>query len=208
MEHFYLNARAKMVTNQLMPDSVTDEHLLHAMAEVPREKFVEEKWQTVAYSDARIPQDEKRYLLSPSLFARMAQTAEITKNDKVLDIASGTCYSSIIFSKIAKEVVSLDCIKSLSMKGASLIKELAPSQHISLKISDLFSGAPEQAPFDVIFLNGAVDRTPESLLIQLKNGGRLISIEPEGKILYVVKYTNFAGKYNKQKLFETSAEFL
>jgi protein-L-isoaspartate(D-aspartate) O-methyltransferase len=200
-------ARKNMVANQVMPNRVFDKRILQAMLEIPRHNFLENKLQSLGYLDSRVSVGEGRKMLAPDVFARMLQECEIKEKDQVLDIACGTGYSTVIISKLAHSVIGVDPIKSLLITASELVKKLG-IKNISLKNSDILAGAPEQAPFDVIFINGALEKSAEMLLIQLKKGGRLVVIEPCNGVMKAVKYTNINGNYGKEELFDAYTDYL
>src|SRR5258707_4663093 len=99
--------RANMVAAQLRPNDVTNSRLRDAMLTVPRERFVPAAFAPVAYMEGEIPLGPRRVLLEPRAFAKLLQLANVGPNDRVLDIACGTGYSTAILSFLAAEVVAL-----------------------------------------------------------------------------------------------------
>lgn len=122
--------RRTMVDCQIRTFDVTDHAVIARFLEVPREKFVPIELRELAYSDIALkiraakPGGEARVLLPPMILARLVQGADVKPEDKVLDIASGTGYSTAILAELAKEVVTLN-----SEFGAHVDDKVQPCLH-------------------------------------------------------------------------------
>lgn len=198
---FYEQARINMVKNQVMTNRVFDDRILQAMQLLPRHLFVAEDVQEIAYSDARINIGEGRQLLAPDVFARMLQELAIDSNSKVLDIACGKGYSTLVIAQIAKRVIGLESSKVLATLAMDLLGKFV-KKNLSYKVGDLLAGAPEEAPFDAIMINGFLNAPSQTLLMQLKNGGSLVMIEKVEGIMKAVKYQNINNQYLRTELFD------
>lgn len=163
-----------MIKNQIMPSDVNNEEILEALQLVAREKFVPDNWKSVCYYDGSIPLSATRHILPPEIFAKMLKSSGINSNSRVLDVACGTGYSSSVISKMAKEVVGLESEQNLAFEAA---KNLSGSNNIFIKHGEILTGASESAPFDVIFINGAISAEPNKLIDQLADKGRLIYVK-------------------------------
>lgn len=207
MDYFTL-ARTNMVKNQVMPNHVNDERLLDAMFDTPRHMFLEGKWQQVAYSDGRLPLDEKRTMLSPNLQARMIQALELKGKETILDIACGTGYTTAILAQLSGYVFGVESISSLVVKAAHNITYLKHT-NVAIKNADLLEGIADAMPFDGILINGALESVPEKLLAQLKVGGKLIAVLkfPSG-LCKVVRFDRHANNIGKIELFDGYADLL
>src|SRR5689334_23246723 len=104
----YGRARRMMVDNQLRTSGITDWRILAVMTEVPREQFVPQDRQAVAYSDTVLPIGSNRYLAAPAPFARLVQLATVGPADTVLDVGAGTGYSSAVLAGLAQKVTALE----------------------------------------------------------------------------------------------------
>jgi protein-L-isoaspartate(D-aspartate) O-methyltransferase len=174
------HARTVMVDTQLRPANISDRKLLAAMGRIPREKFVPEARAAIAYVDIAQPLAQGgRQLASAVTFARLAQLAEISPDDFVLDIGCGTGYSTAILAELAGAVVGIDDDDALVEAANANLADLDIGNATILK-SDLAGGVPSEAPFDVIVFEGAVGAVPEALLAQLRDGGRLVAMITEG----------------------------
>jgi len=168
-------ARVHMVESQLRPAGVTDERVLSAMAAVPRERFVPETLQGVAYIDEDLPLGGGRHLMEPAVFARLLQAAAIKPTDVVLDIGPASGYSTAVLARLAAAVVAVESDAKLRDQATALLADLG-IDNAALIDGRLGDGDPEQAPFDVIVLSGAVDQLPPALCDQLADGGRLVAV--------------------------------
>lgn len=203
---YYEIGRVNMVKSQISVHGITDEAILNAFGDINRHAFVEGKFQKVAYSDARLPVSENRDLLSSAVFARMIAAAKINSEDVVLDVACATGYSTAILAKLAKSVVGLENNTDLATKAAHNI--IASHLHnVSIKNGEIIAGAPENGPYDVIMINGALDVLPENLVDQLKENGRLLYIKVISKHLhYATLCIKSSSGLIEEYLFDTWAK--
>ncbi len=168
-------ARINMVKNQILPGNVSQEAMVTVLFETPRHLFVPERLSAIAYTDENIELAEGRYFLPPLLFAKMLQLAKINKDTKILDVGCGYGYSSAVFSKIAKKVVATECDSALASKANLALNRLGYDNVIVIG-GKLPAGHPEGAPYDVIFINGAIEEIPQPLVEQLAGNGSIIAI--------------------------------
>ncbi|MDK1020671.1 MAG: protein-L-isoaspartate O-methyltransferase [Candidatus Hydrogenedentes bacterium] len=171
----YDTARANMVENQVRPNKVTDDRVLKAMAAVPRERFVPEKFAGIAYVDEDIAVSEGRYLMEPMVLARLLQAAAITAGDVVLDIGCATGYSTAVLARLADTVVAVESEAGLAEAAIALMTEL-DADNTAVVTGELAEGYAKQAPYDVIVLEGAVEEVPRALSDQLVEGGRMVAV--------------------------------
>ncbi len=183
-------ARSAMVESQIRPNRVTDRRLLAAMGTIERERFLPPSKRTFAYIDEDIPLSadnvaaNTRFLMEPMPFARMVQAAEISADDVVLDIACGTGYSTAILACLASSVVAIESDQALADAATRTLEEL-DVDNAAVVTGALNEGYAEEAPYDVIVLNGAVEHIPDTLCRQLKAHGRIVGVlgtGPAGEI--------------------------
>jgi protein-L-isoaspartate(D-aspartate) O-methyltransferase len=170
--------RANMVATQLRTNDVTDARLIKAMLAVPREDFVPETLVPLAYMEGVIPLGNGRVLLDPRSFAKLAQLAAIKPEDRLLDVGCATGYSTAVLAQLAKHAIGLEQDKDLAAAAVKNLKGISNAEVASSRMSD---GLPAKRPFDVIFLNGAVEKTPEALIAQLAIGGRMVCVVRQGE---------------------------
>lgn len=191
--------RENMIESQIRPNGVTNVALLRAMREMPREVFVPPSQRNLAYMDGALRVEAARdgrparYLLPPMVFAKLAQLAAVKETDRVLDIGPATGYSTAILAKLAKEVIGVECDAGLAALAQDALSQEG-IENAKLITGPLEEGAPEEEPFDVIFVNGRLGCEPEKLLTQLTAGGRLVAImgtetAPKGRLFTKIDST-------------------
>lgn len=168
-----------MVDGQVRTTDVTSLPLLDAMLSVPREEFVPSLRRSLAYIDEDLEIAPGRFIMEPSPFARLVQLAGIRPSDFVLDIGAGMGYSSAVLSKLAGAVVALEEEDVLAEKAQSTLSSLGYDT-VAVVNGPLANGYADQAPYDAIVIEGAVDHVPQVILDQLKDGGRLVAVVGRG----------------------------
>ena len=196
MDIDFASLRTKMVDGQVRTTDVTSIPLLDALLSVPREEFVPAARRPLSYIDEDLeiaPASSERlarYLMEPSPFARLVQLADIRPGDFVLDVGAGTGYSAAVLSRIAGAVVGLESDATLAQQAQATLSRLGYDT-VAVVEGELAAGYPDQGPYDVIVVEGAVDRVPESLFAQLRDEGRMVVVEGHGN-------TGVARLYVKQ----------
>lgn len=181
----FAERRTKMVDSQVRTTDVTDAAILDAMLSVPREKFVPSKLRELAYIDedlqiaAAVGRVPARYLMEPSPFARLVQLAAIRPADFVLDVGCGSGYSAAVLARLASSVVALECDEHLAREATDTLSALG-CDTVAVVEAPLPGGHAEEAPYDVIVVEGAVAAVPQALFDQLRDGGRLVAVEGFG----------------------------
>lgn len=171
----YAVQRFNMVETQVRTNDVTDPRIHAAMRTVARERFMPTEKRSVAYADLAPEIAPGRFLVDPRTFAKLLQLANVRDTDSVLDVACTTGYSTVIISKLAKQVTGLEQDADLVRIAAEAVRSFGAS-NASIVCGGLSAGFRPAAPFDVIFVNGAVEAVPDSLLTQLAEGGRLVAV--------------------------------
>lgn len=171
----YAALRQTMVDTQLRTNKVTDAQVLAAMGDVPREIFVPEDRASFAYIDEDIRIGKSRCLVEPMILARMIQAAEIGPDDVVLDIACGAGYSSAVLGHIARAVVAVESDTELAGAASARITKLG-LDNVVVEMGPVNAGWADQAPYDVIMVNGACEKMSDAVLSQLADGGRLCAV--------------------------------
>ena len=173
------SARFNMVEAQIRSSNVTDPRIMAAMNAVAREKFVPSASQALAYADVPVAVAPGRYLLDPRSFAKLAQLAEIGPDDRILDVGCSTGYSAAVLARLGAEVVALEQDADLVRVASGLLANAVGK--VEVVQGGLIEGVKGQGPFDVIFVNGAIEQAPEILLSQLAEGGRLVTVLKDGQ---------------------------
>ena len=164
-----------MVDGQIHTAGVVSPAILSAFENTPREIFVPEKTKDIAYSDKDVSISRTRFLMEPMIHAKIIQAIQPQSTDVALDIAVGTGYSSAILSTLVTTVVALEADQKQIDKAAKQWNSLSACNIVGMT-GDLTKGVPEQAPFNIIIINGAVEHIPQALIDQLAEGGRLMTI--------------------------------
>lgn len=168
----FAEARQNMVDSQLRPTRVTDAKILAAMAELPRERFVPKSKQSIAYVDEDIEVAPGRFLMEPVVVARLMQALELTPDTTVLNIGCATGYDAALLGRVAGSVVAVESDSGLAALASEAINDLAVD-NVAVVEAPATDGYPAQAPYDAIFISGAVDEVPSSISGQLAPDGRL-----------------------------------
>lgn len=205
--------RLNMVESQVRPSDMTDRRIIRAMSEIPREAFVPAQHRAVAYMDDAVPLvlsaegRVQRAMLAPRTAAKMIQRAEVEPGHTVLNVGSGTGYSAAILARLAKKVVALEVDAALADRAkATLAAEKI--DNVVVKTGPLTAGSAADGPFDAILIDGAVTEVPQSLLDQLKQGGRLVAIVANGGPGKVMVWIRSHGSYTPREVFDASAGIL
>jgi protein-L-isoaspartate(D-aspartate) O-methyltransferase len=199
--------RANMVAAQLRPNDVTDARIRDAMLNIPREGFVPAAYLPVAYAERCIPLEGGRTLLDPRTLAKLLQLAGIGPEDRVLDVGCGSGYSTTILSMLAREVIGLEEGKALADRATQNLQALGMAT-ASIVTGKLAQGCPQFGPYDVIFVNGAVDREPSELLAQLSDNGRLVVIKRDGSAGHGVLYLRHQNAIGERSAFDANVPLL
>ncbi|HEY4076036.1 MAG TPA: protein-L-isoaspartate O-methyltransferase [Rhizomicrobium sp.] len=173
------SARFNMVEAQIRTSNVTDPRIHAAMGAVAREKFVPNAARALAYADVPVAVAPGRYLLDPRSFAKLVQLARVTAEDRVLDVGCGTGYSSAVLARLAADVIALEQDADLVRIASELLANVTGK--VEVVQGGLIEGVKDRAPYDVVFVNGAIEQVPETLLSQLAEGGRLVTVLNDGQ---------------------------
>lgn len=197
-----------MVDTQLRTNKVTDAQVLAAMGDVPREIFVPEDRASLAYIDEDIRIGKSRCMVEPMVLARMIQAAEIGPEDVVLDIACGAGYSSAVLGHIARAVVAVESDTDLAGSASARITKLG-LDNVVIEIGQINAGWADQAPFDVIMINGACEKISDAVLSQLAEGGRLCAVVGGAAGTCVATlFVKSGGIVSRRALFDASVPAL
>ncbi|MGJ3646850.1 protein-L-isoaspartate O-methyltransferase family protein [Sphingomonas sp. GlSt437] len=164
--------RHAMVVSQLRPNAVSDPRVIAAMAGVPREHFLPAELAALAYRDRPLPLGNGRALNQPEATGRLLSEARVRADDKVLLIGAAGGYTAALLATLAGLVVAVENDPALLAIARSA---LVGSTNVTLVEAPLAEGAPSEAPYNLIVVDGAVEQLPEVLIDQLAPGGRLVT---------------------------------
>jgi protein-L-isoaspartate(D-aspartate) O-methyltransferase len=162
-----------MVERQLRRRGISDERVLEAMAEVPREQFVPAEIRSSAYNDSALPIGHEQTISQPWVVAAICQALDLHGGEQVLEIGTGSGYSAAVLARLAGHVVTLERVRELGEGAARKLDELG-IRNVQVVVADGSTGYPEGAPYDAIAIHAATPEAPHSLLSELGRDGRLV----------------------------------
>jgi len=177
--------RTRMVNNQLRTFDVTDHRVQDAVLAVPRELYVPADQRMIAYSDEAIAIARDavgrptRTMTRPAVLGRLLQLAQIGSDDVVLLVGAGLGYTAAVIGQLAGSVIALECDDALA-QAATQTLEGNEVTNVAVVNGPLPAGYASEAPYDIVFCDGAIEIEPTDLLAQVKDGGRLVAIEGTG----------------------------
>ena len=172
--------REQMVEDQIARRGIRDPDVLEAMRSVPRELFVPERQAEFVYEDSPLPIEEGQTISQPYIVALMTEALELSKQNRVLEVGTGSGYAAAVLAHIAAEVYTIERHPTLAESAKNRLAQ-AGYQNVSVRAGDGTLGWPEKAPFDAIVVAAGGPSVPPALLDQLAIGGRLVI--PIGKEL-------------------------
>jgi len=193
----YESQRLMMVRDQIEARGVKNPEVLAVMRTVRRELFVPEAIRSLAYADQPLPIGLGQTISQPFVVAVMTELLDPKKDDRVLEIGTGSGYQAAILSHLAREVYSIEIVPELARSAAETLNRLG-FRNVTIREGDGYRGWPEKAPFDRIILTAAPAEIPQALLDELKPGGRLIAPVGEEVQNLVVVQMSADGKMTSQ----------
>ncbi|MBW2247515.1 MAG: protein-L-isoaspartate(D-aspartate) O-methyltransferase [Deltaproteobacteria bacterium] len=169
----YERQREEMVRRQIQARGVTDPKVLEAMSNVPRHLFVSEALRDQAYGDFPLPIGEQQTISQPYIVAEMTQALQPGKEDRILEIGTGSGYQAAVLAEIVFRVYTIEKIHSLYLNTRKLFDKLR-YHNIVTKYSDGTSGWSDESPFDGIIVTAGAPGIPKPLVSQLAVGGRMV----------------------------------
>ena len=171
----WVQARAKMVQEQLVAREIHDPRILEAMGHIPRHLFVDHDLWPKAYEDGPLPIGYNQTISQPYIVAFMTQALQVPADGQtvVLEIGTGSGYQTAILSQLVRKVYSVERIDALAQRARQTLTWLK-IDNVEIKVSDGGYGWPEKGPYDAIITTAAAPELPAPLSLQLKDGGRLI----------------------------------
>ena len=180
--------RKRMVEEQLIPRGIKNQRLLDAFYKVERHKFVPGDLRGTAYADFPVPIGEGQTISQPYIVALMTQCLDLTGDERVLEIGTGSGYQSAILAELAKEIYTIERFVNLAKSAETALKE-SGYKNITIKVGDGTLGWKEIAPFDRIIITAASPRIPLPLTEQINESGKMVLPlgEPLSQVLTVVE---------------------
>jgi protein-L-isoaspartate(D-aspartate) O-methyltransferase len=165
--------RSRMVETQIRARGVTEPTVLRAMAAVSREAFVPPEMAPFAYADEPLPIGRGQTISQPYIVAYMIEALSLTKNDRVLEVGTGSGYQTALLAEVAGEVWTIELVEDLSERARQTLEAMGYAG-IHYGVGDGSRGWPEAGLFDAISVTAAADGIPAALEEQLAPEGRMI----------------------------------
>ncbi|HVX67052.1 MAG TPA: protein-L-isoaspartate(D-aspartate) O-methyltransferase [Bryobacteraceae bacterium] len=170
--------RERMVREQIEARGVQDRAVLEAMRAIPRELFMPPGVRAHAYADSPVPIGHGQTISQPYIVAAMTELLRVTRQDRVLEIGTGSGYQAAVLSRLARHVYSIEIVPELARSAAETLRTTG-CENVTVRTGDGYRGWPEEAPFTRVILTAAPPEIPQTLIDQLAAGGRLVA--PEGE---------------------------
>ena len=208
MSEIFVNARKNMVINQLRPNKINEENILKIFENTPKENYLDVSLSKSCYLDKNLDIIENRGYLKNLHLAQMIKYSNISPNDKVLHIGGLTGYFSALISSLCKELLVVEENKELFKLLEQNIKNV-DTKNINLFNNNLLDGLNDNAPFNLIIIDGPIFKIGDNLKKQLDTNG--------GKLVYIKKIYDNLGKaykilrnedlYSSEYLFDVMSNY-
>ncbi|HEX4070010.1 MAG TPA: protein-L-isoaspartate(D-aspartate) O-methyltransferase [Planctomycetaceae bacterium] len=153
---------------------ITDARVLDAIEETRRDLFVPEAIRAAAYEDSALPIGNGQTISQPYIVALMTQELELSGDEKILEVGTGSGYQAAILARLCRTVVTIERIPALSESTRRVLAEMGIGNVILLQ-GDGTLGNPEHAPYDRVIVTASAPSVPQPLYDQLKPGGRVVA---------------------------------
>lgn len=204
----YEQARFNMIEQQIRPWEVLDQRVLDVLATVPRENFVPQRYQHLAFADVRIPIGHDQVMMNPNIEGRLLQALAIKPNDKILEIGTGSGYLTACLARLGTTVTSIDLYADFIQQARTKLKQHGFS-NIRLQQVDVSSGWQNENQYDAIAITSAVPKVNDIWRHALALGGRLFVISGSSPAMQALLITRtHTQEWLTQHLFETDVPYL
>jgi protein-L-isoaspartate(D-aspartate) O-methyltransferase len=201
-----LQARFNMVEQQIRPWDIFDPKVLSLLEELPREAYVPEAYQHLAYADIEIPIGHGHCMMYPRMEAKLLQSLMLEPSDRVLEVGTGSGFLTTCLARLAGQVVSIDIHEDFIESAAQRLAQQG-IKNVALRCGDALATPLEaDGPFDAIALTGSLPTSPqlESFRQQLKPGGRLFAVIGKSPVMRAVLTTRVTETgYREETILET-----
>ncbi|MDW3095562.1 MAG: protein-L-isoaspartate O-methyltransferase [Gammaproteobacteria bacterium] len=194
-------ARFNMIEQQIRPWDVLDTRVLNLIQSVPRELFVSDSQQGLAFADMEIPIGHDQVMMSPKVEARMLQSLEISTDDSILEIGTGSGFITSCLAKLGNHVTTCEYFEDLSEHAKTRLQQ---QDNIDFLIGDIFNLTDTLKQYDVIAVTGSTPEIVNAFTKLLNINGRLFSIIGQAPAM-TAKLITCVGEnsYREEGLFET-----
>ena len=177
IDDFEAKGKRKKLVEDLRHKGIDDEEVLRAIGKVPRHVFMDPAFLIHAYVDKAFPISSGQTISQPYTVAIQTSLLKVERRSKILEIGTGSGYQAAVLAEMGAKVYTIERFRELYLKAQATLTALGYS--VDFFYGDGYCGKPQYGPFDGIIITAAIDDIPESLLKQLRTGGRLVA--PVGK---------------------------
>jgi protein-L-isoaspartate(D-aspartate) O-methyltransferase len=163
----------KMVSEQLVPHGVTDERVLRAMSEIPREEFISPRLRRHAYDDRALGIQCGQTISQPLVVALMTQAVAPKPDEIALEVGAGSGYQAAVLGRLCRKLITLEREPALAEHASATLRRLG-FDNVEVAVADGSLGWPKEAPYDIILVAAAARQVPAALIEQLAEGGRMV----------------------------------
>ncbi|MFN2291924.1 MAG: protein-L-isoaspartate(D-aspartate) O-methyltransferase [Anaerolineae bacterium] len=189
-----------MVDRQIRSRGISDQQVLDAMERVPRHEFVPDQYRSQAYADHPLPIGHGQTISQPYIVALMSELLQLEKDDRVLEIGTGSGYQAAILAEMIQDVYTVEIIEALATQARDRLASLG-YENVHVLQADGYFGWPEHAPFDAIIVTAAPDHIPQPLVQQLADGARMvIPVGPPGGYQTLWEITKVGEEITKRNV--------
>jgi len=200
-------ARFNMIEQQIRPCSVLDDTVLQTMGSIPRDIFVPEALQSLAYADIEVPLGHDESMMFPRVEGRMLQELEINIDDECLEIGTGSSFVTACMANMSKHVHSIDIYDDFLSNAEEKLAKVNIS-NVLLENKDAIKGLDLTAKYDVVAVTGSVPEYLPTFEKLLKPGGRLFVVVGSKQVAHAMKVVRSGDNYIRTSLFETELKAL
>lgn len=179
--------RRRLIEQIQREGRIQDKRILEAMMRIPRHAFLDSSFEEYAYQDRPFPIGKDQTISQPTTVAFQTQLLEVQKNDRVMEVGTGSGYQAALLSELGARVYTIERYKSLKQKAEINLKKLG-FHGINLFYGDGYKGLPAYAPFHKILITAAAPELPETFFAQLKNGGILVIPYGRGQVQVMKRF--------------------
>lgn len=193
-----------MISQQLKTGDVENVKILNLFKEIPREDFVPEEFKHFAYADLQIHLGNNQRMLTPLEEAQLLQSLNLTGNETVLEIGTGSGFLTACLCKLAKFVLSVEFFQDFTARALPILQK-HNCDNLELITGDGVRGWLDKAPYDVVIFTGALEKLTDIQKLQVLPGGKLFAMIGKAPIMSGVLYSlDHENKWQEKLIFETN----
>ena len=177
----FATRRTMMVDTQVRPSDVTKFPIIDAMLSVPREAFVPDEKRDVAYVGENVDLGNGRVELEPRSLAKLLDALDIQNDELVMDLGCGLGYCAAVLAKLGDFVVAVEEDEAMAGEAEAALASVG-ADNVAVMTGALVEGNAKNGPYDVILVGGSVEHMPDTILEQVKEGGRIGCIFADGML--------------------------